>query len=423
MRLEECAMWDLDKVTWEGRVEAMGTIPVCVYAQESWGEGTDVLAGKLGVNTPGCDEDSIELKELMVFMVSNLLKKMELEFLLYALVVNPTIYVSCIKQFWATATVTKVNDVVQLRALIDGKKVVVSEAIIRRDLHLDDADGCLSAKRTAWNEFSCSMASVVICLTTSRNINFSKYIFYSMVRNVDSPSKFLMYLLFLQVVLDNQVDDMTTHNTRYTSPAITQKVFANMKRVRKGFSSVETPLFASMLVKRQPQAEEGVDIPIAPTPPSTTTAPSPADLQDPTPTPYATPPQDQYLTPHDSPPQEQPTTPHDTPQESSIPLLTTLMETSIDADKGIPLVDVETAKEVVAIDAESHERLSPEEVNAASKGVSAVSAPELVSAVEPTVFDDEDVTMTMAQTLIKLKAKKAKLLNEQIAQKQLDEDI
>nr|GEZ42360.1 Gag-Pol polyprotein [Tanacetum cinerariifolium] len=23
MRLEECAMWDLDKVTWEGRVEAM----------------------------------------------------------------------------------------------------------------------------------------------------------------------------------------------------------------------------------------------------------------------------------------------------------------------------------------------------------------------------------------------------------------
>nr|GEX51517.1 retrovirus-related Pol polyprotein from transposon TNT 1-94 [Tanacetum cinerariifolium] len=64
----------------------------------------------------------------------------------YALVVNPTIYVSCIKQFWAMATVKKVNDDVQLRALIDGKKVVVSEAIIRRDLHLDDADGveCLS---------------------------------------------------------------------------------------------------------------------------------------------------------------------------------------------------------------------------------------------------------------------------------------
>nr|GEX78277.1 ribonuclease H-like domain-containing protein [Tanacetum cinerariifolium] len=50
MRLEECAMWDLDKVTWEGRVEAMGTIPVCVCVQESWGEGTDVLAGKLAID-------------------------------------------------------------------------------------------------------------------------------------------------------------------------------------------------------------------------------------------------------------------------------------------------------------------------------------------------------------------------------------
>nr|GFD06940.1 hypothetical protein [Tanacetum cinerariifolium] len=55
--------------------------------------------------------------------------------------VNQTIYVSCIKQFWATTTIKKVNDVVQLRALIDEKKVVVLEDVIRRDLHLDDADG------------------------------------------------------------------------------------------------------------------------------------------------------------------------------------------------------------------------------------------------------------------------------------------
>nr|GEY77295.1 putative ribonuclease H-like domain-containing protein [Tanacetum cinerariifolium] len=39
---------------------------------------------------------------------------------------------------------------------------------------------CMSAKRTAWNEFSSSMASAVICLATGRNINFSKYIFDSM---------------------------------------------------------------------------------------------------------------------------------------------------------------------------------------------------------------------------------------------------
>nr|GEX83668.1 hypothetical protein [Tanacetum cinerariifolium] len=63
-----------------------------------------------------------------------------------------------------------------------------------------------------------------------------------------------------------------------------------------------------------------------------------------------------------------------------------------------------------------------ENVNAASKGVIAVIAPELVSTVEPTMFDDEDVTMTMDQTLIKLKAEKAKLLNEKIAQKLHNEE-
>nr|GEV93259.1 copia protein [Tanacetum cinerariifolium] len=116
----------------------------------------------LGVNTPRCDEDSIELKELMVvFVPICVLRKMELELLLsvasdgfnqvvdflnahtikYALMVNPTIYVSSIKQFWATTTVETVNGDVQLQVLINDKKAVVTEAIIRRDLCLDDADG------------------------------------------------------------------------------------------------------------------------------------------------------------------------------------------------------------------------------------------------------------------------------------------
>nr|GFB00994.1 hypothetical protein [Tanacetum cinerariifolium] len=43
----------------------------------------------------------------------------------------------------------------------------------------------------------------------------------------------------------------------YISPALTQKVFANMRRVRKGFSGVETPLFEGMLAVRQ-LVEEGI---------------------------------------------------------------------------------------------------------------------------------------------------------------------
>nr|GEZ66439.1 hypothetical protein [Tanacetum cinerariifolium] len=81
----------------------------------------------------------------------------------------------------------------------------------------------LSAKRTSWNEFSTSMASAVICLSKEPSWRLS------------------------------------THTTRFISLALTQKVFANMRRVGKGFSGVETPLFEGMLAVRQP-AEEGVAV-------------------------------------------------------------------------------------------------------------------------------------------------------------------
>nr|GEV03974.1 hypothetical protein [Tanacetum cinerariifolium] len=45
----------------------------------------------------------------------------------YALTVNPNIYVSCIKQFWTTVAVKKVNDVIRLQALVNKKKVVLGK--------------------------------------------------------------------------------------------------------------------------------------------------------------------------------------------------------------------------------------------------------------------------------------------------------
>nr|GEW18883.1 hypothetical protein [Tanacetum cinerariifolium] len=109
----------------------------------------------------------------------------------------------------------------------------------------------MSAKRTTWNEFSFSMALAVICLATCRKFNFLKYIFDSLVRNVDSPSKFYMYPRFLQLMINAQIADLSSHNTKYTSPALTQKVFANLRRVGKGFSGVDTILFDGMLVSQQ----------------------------------------------------------------------------------------------------------------------------------------------------------------------------
>nr|GEY45597.1 copia protein [Tanacetum cinerariifolium] len=110
----------------------------------------------------------------------------------YALTVNPNIYVSYIKQFWTTVAVKKVNDITRLQALVNKKKVVVTEATIRDVLCLDNAEG-------------------VECL----------------------PNEEIF------------------------------KVFANIRRVGKGFSGVETPLFGGMIVEqhvaREGDANENVE--------------------------------------------------------------------------------------------------------------------------------------------------------------------
>nr|GEW04764.1 hypothetical protein [Tanacetum cinerariifolium] len=280
----------------------------------------------------------------------------------YALMVNPTIYVSCIKQLWAMASIKKASDIVKLQALIDRKKVVVNE-----------------------NEFSCSMASVVICLATGRKFNFSKYIFDSMVRNVDSPSKFLMYPRFLQVMINNQVDDLYSHTTRYTSPALTQKVFANMRFVGKGFFGVKTPLFSSMLVQPQPQdaeEEDDIEVPAAPTLPSPTNKPS-LSSQDPIQT-YATLSKKVAELEQEKQTQEleilklkkrvKKLEKKRRSKHSGFKRLKKAVE--IDANEDITLVDMETQ---VALGAELQGRKDDD--NDASK---------YVNAVEPTVFNDEE---------------------------------
>nr|GFC43710.1 hypothetical protein [Tanacetum cinerariifolium] len=67
-------------------------------------------------------------------------------YIYYALTVNPHIYISCIKQFWNTASVKHSADVTRLQALVDMKKIVLSENVIHEILQLDDAEGvvCLS---------------------------------------------------------------------------------------------------------------------------------------------------------------------------------------------------------------------------------------------------------------------------------------
>ncbi|GJZ73774.1 hypothetical protein Tco_0637920 [Tanacetum coccineum] len=62
----------------------------------------------------------------------------------YAFIVSPTIYVSYIEQFWSTAKIKTVNNETQIhakiQALVDKKKVIITETSVRSDLQLEDAE-------------------------------------------------------------------------------------------------------------------------------------------------------------------------------------------------------------------------------------------------------------------------------------------
>nr|GFA65195.1 hypothetical protein [Tanacetum cinerariifolium] len=154
----------------------------------------------------------------------------------HAHTVNPHVYISCIKQFWNTAVVKRSGDVTRLQALVDKKRIVITEEVVREILQLNDVEG--------------------------QRFSFSKYIFESLVRNVDISSKFYMYPRFIQLIIQTNIADLSKHTTRYISPVLTQKVFANMRRVGKGFSGVETPLFESMLAVRDVAEEAEAQIPV-----------------------------------------------------------------------------------------------------------------------------------------------------------------
>ncbi|GJR93079.1 putative ribonuclease H-like domain-containing protein [Tanacetum coccineum] len=172
---------------------------------------------------------------------------------------------------------------------VDGKKIIITESIVRRDLQLEDAEGvdCLpndtifeqlalmGSKTIAWNEFSSTMASAIICLATEQKFNFSKYIFESMLKNLENVSgKFLMYPRFVQVFLDQQLEGMSSHKRIYIVPSHTKKIFGNMRRVGKGFSSRVTLLFQTMAVQNQSEMGKRLAMPTNPHHTPTTIQPS-----------------------------------------------------------------------------------------------------------------------------------------------------
>ncbi|GKB91926.1 hypothetical protein Tco_0964198, partial [Tanacetum coccineum] len=187
---------------------------------------------------------------------------------------------------------TSANGEVELIATINGQEKTITEASLRRHLKLEDNGGiatlpnteifeqlalmgyetdsdkltfqkghfspqwrffihtilhCLSPKKTTWEQFSSNIGTAIICLATNGTFNFSKLIFDAMVKNVDSTYKFLMYPRFIQICLNKQNRHILPHTKTYIAHSLANKVFSDMKRVSRGYSGEDFPLFPTMI--------------------------------------------------------------------------------------------------------------------------------------------------------------------------------
>ncbi|GKA56141.1 hypothetical protein Tco_0755213 [Tanacetum coccineum] len=210
----------------------------------------------------------------------------------YSLLVDPDLVGPWLQQFWATASLRSINEVPHIRAMVAGKRVLISEETIRADLLFDDADGvdcfpkqviwdslrdigyegnlaqltfskplfspqwkylvhvllhCLSPKSTSWEQFGTNIASALVGLATNQKFNFSLMIMNGMLGHIANGKPFLMYPRFIQLFLNKQLEGVTRPQNFLPSVTLPSKVFTFMRKNSPKFSGRITPLTPPML--------------------------------------------------------------------------------------------------------------------------------------------------------------------------------
>ncbi|GJR23389.1 hypothetical protein Tco_0971916 [Tanacetum coccineum] len=268
----------------------------------------------------------------------------------YALKSNvATIYASYIEQFWNTTTSKIINSVKQIHAIVDGKAVVISESSVRSDLLFNDKDGGSPRRQdTIGGTPAQTRFERVLAQPNEPPLLEGGY-----TPGSDEGRMTLDELITLCTQLSKQVLDLEKENDAQAVEILNlKKKVKKLERKRK--SSISHPRR-----RKYRQVETSSD----------------DDLDE---------------------------------EDAS--------KQGRRSDKLKPMFKDKDFEEL-----DDHiENVEEETVDAAATGVSTVSAPVstagvTISTAEPrtpptttTIFDDEDVTMAMAQTLIKMKEQKAK---------------
>ncbi|GJZ22175.1 hypothetical protein Tco_0559214 [Tanacetum coccineum] len=200
----------------------------------------------------------------------------------YSLLVDPDLIGPWLQQFWATASLRVINEVPHIRAMVAGKRILMSEATIRADLLFDDADGvdcfpkqviwdslrdigyegnlaqltfskplfspqwkylvhvllhCLSPKSTSWEQFGTNIASALVGLATNQKFNFSLMIMNGMLGHISNGTPFIMYPRFIQLFLNKQLEGVTRPTNFLPSVTLPSKRRNSISRQRKSHSN------------------------------------------------------------------------------------------------------------------------------------------------------------------------------------------
>ncbi|GJY39625.1 hypothetical protein Tco_0425989 [Tanacetum coccineum] len=182
----------------------------------------------------------------------------------YSLLVDPDLIGPWLQQFWATASLRVINEVPHIRAMVAGKRVLISEETIRADLLFDDADVLIFPKQVICGIGSedigyeihhgiilgggeTNTASALVGLATNQKFNFSLMIMNGMLGHISNGKPFLMYPRFIQLFLNKQLEGVTRPQNFIPSVTLPSKVFTFMRKHSPKFSCRITPLTPPML--------------------------------------------------------------------------------------------------------------------------------------------------------------------------------
>ncbi|KAD5318235.1 hypothetical protein E3N88_18181 [Mikania micrantha] len=191
-----------------------------------------------------------------------------------AFLINPTIYVESLHQFWTNVELINVGTgVISLRSTVNGHNVHVSPAELRDVLNLDDANLvtqfpknltdlcftsheyqgdlsdstlykkhfndperlifhminiCLAPKSSSWDQMSSRWQQVLYSILESQKLNFSQILFSELTEHAAKPvsTRWLLYPRFIMAIIEKQLKQAGLDGQGISAPAVLLEVYS-----------------------------------------------------------------------------------------------------------------------------------------------------------------------------------------------------